>query len=165
MHVIVMGVCGCGKSTLGRRLAEHYQIPFLEGDALHSPHNVEKMASGIALTDEDRWPWLRRVGAALAEQSDGAVAGCSALKKSYRDLLRETVGRDTRFIFLHGAQSLLLERLMARKGHYMPSDLLQSQLDTLDIPDRESDVCEVDIACDTEEQLRRSLMFLEREDH
>ena len=160
-----MGVCGCGKSTLDADWLSIIKFLFLKETRCTAHTMSRKMASGIPLTDEDRWPWLRRVGAALAEQSDGAVAGCSALKKSYRDLLRETVGRDTRFIFLHGAQSLLLERLMARKGHYMPSDLLQSQLDTLDIPDREADVCEVDIACDTEEQLRRSLMFLEREDH
>ena len=134
-----MGVSGSGKSTVAQALAQALQIQFVEGDALHSPHNVERMAAGIALTDADRRGWLQDVAAQLghaattATGSRGVVVSCSALKRSYRDLLRAATP-DLRFVFLHGSFDLLRERLATRVGHYMPASLLQSQLDALEPP-------------------------------
>ena len=139
-----MGVSGSGKSTVAQALAQALQIQFVEGDALHSPHNVERMAAGIALTDADRHGWLQAVAAQLGHAaasatattttgSCGVVVSCSALKRSYRDLLR-AAAPDLRFVFLHGSADLLRERLATRVGHYMPASLLQSQLDALEPP-------------------------------
>ena len=134
-----MGVSGSGKSTVAQALAQALQIHFVEGDALHSPHNVERMAAGIALTDADRRGWLQDVAAQLghaattATGSRGVVVSCSALKRSYRDLLR-AAAPDLRLLFLHGSADLLRERLTTRVGHYMPASLLQSQLDALEPP-------------------------------
>lgn len=130
-HVVVMGVSGCGKTTVGKLLAPMLGLPYRDGDDMHPQANIEKMAAGIPLTDEDRWPWLRDIGTWLAEQPNGAVVGCSALRRSYRDLIRSlcpSVG----FIHLHGDFDLLLSRINARKGHFMPASLLQSQFDTLE---------------------------------
>lgn len=144
-----MGVSGSGKSTVAQALAQALQVHFVEGDALHSPHNVERMAAGIALTDADRHGWLQDVAAQLghaatttttttatsatATGSRGVVVSCSALKRSYRDLLR-AAAPDLRLVFLHGSADLLRERLATRVGHYMPASLLQSQLDALEPP-------------------------------
>ena len=131
-----MGVSGSGKSTVAQALAQALQIHFVEGDALHSPHNIERMAAGIALTDADRHGWLQDVARQLdnaAARSVGVVVSCSALKRSYRDLLRAATP-DLRFVFLHGSFDLLRERLATRVGHYMPASLLQSQLDALEPP-------------------------------
>jgi carbohydrate kinase (thermoresistant glucokinase family) len=133
MHVVVMGVSGCGKTTVGQRLAEALGLPFIEGDELHPPANVARMAAGVALTDADRAGWLEAVGAALAAAPGGAVASCSALKRAYRDRLRAAVP-GLHLVHLHGAPALLAERLATRRGHYMPPSLLQSQLDTLEMP-------------------------------
>jgi gluconokinase len=134
--VVVMGVSGCGKSSIGRALARRLDVPFIEGDALHPAENVAKMAAGTPLDDNDRWPWLEKVGQALAEtrQSGGAVAACSALKLSYRDKLREAAGADVIFVFMSGSRRLLTRRMKARKGHFMPASLLDSQLATLEPP-------------------------------
>jgi gluconokinase len=134
--VVVMGVSGCGKSSIGRALARRLDVPFIEGDALHPAENVAKMAAGTPLDDHDRWPWLEKVGQALAEtrQSGGAVAACSALKLIYRDKLREAAGADLVFIFMSGSRRLLTRRMKARKGHFMPASLLDSQLATLEPP-------------------------------
>jgi carbohydrate kinase (thermoresistant glucokinase family) len=133
MHIVLMGVSGCGKTTVGERLAEALGLPFIEGDELHPPANVARMAAGVALTDDDRAGWLEAVGAALAAAPGGAVASCSALKRAYRDRLRAAVP-GLRLVHLHGAPALLAERLATRRGHYMPPSLLQSQLDTLEMP-------------------------------
>ncbi|MGV0820604.1 gluconokinase, GntK/IdnK-type [Martelella sp. AMO21009] len=114
VQVVVMGVSGCGKSTLGRRLAEASQARFVEGDDLHSVDNVSRMRAGIPLQDEDRWPWLERISEELAsagKQDSGVVVACSALKKSYRDLLRRTAGPGLRFIHLHGERAALKARM------------------------------------------------------
>jgi gluconokinase len=135
-RVVVMGVSGCGKSTVGALLARRLQVPFVEGDAWHPPRNVERMSAGIPLTDEDRRVWLEalagRVQEAVARQ-EGLVLACSALKRAYRDLLR---GADPglRFVWLHGREGLLAARMHGREGHYMPPSLLRSQLDTLEPP-------------------------------
>ena len=131
-----MGVSGSGKSTVAQALAQALQIHFVEGDALHSPHNIERMAAGIALTNADRHGWLQDMARQLdnaAARSGGVVVSCSALKRSYRDLLR-AAAPDLRVVFLHGSPDLLRERLATRVGHYMPASLLQSQLDALELP-------------------------------
>lgn len=132
--LIVMGVSGSGKTTLGEGIAEAMGWLYAEGDDFHSQANVSKMASGVPLTDEDRWPWLRAIGTWIDEhERDGrsAVVTCSALKRTYRDLLRE--GRDhVRFVYLDVLQEVLEERLAKRTGHYMPPSLLPSQLSALE---------------------------------
>lgn len=131
-QVVVMGVSGSGKSTVGEQVAELLGVPFVDGDALHPAANVAKMASGIPLTDEDRIPWLRAVGRALAEASpEGGVVACSALKRSYRDLIRSEAP-DVLFAELDGDRALLAARMAARPGHFMPVSLLDSQLATLE---------------------------------
>lgn len=132
-HVVLMGVCGCGKSTVGRALAARLGLPFIEGDELHPAENVARMAAGVALTDGDRVGWLQAVGAALAAAPQGAVASCSALRRRYRDQLRALVP-GLRFVHLHGEPALLQARMDARQGHYMPPTLLPSQLQTLEPP-------------------------------
>jgi gluconokinase len=131
--IVVMGVCGCGKTTVGRLLAAGLGLPFVEGDELHPQANVAKMAAGMPLTDEDRAAWLDAVAARLAAAPGGAVASCSALKRRYRDRLRADAPH-LRFVHLHGPRALLEQRLSARRGHYMPASLLDSQLQTLEAP-------------------------------
>lgn len=135
-QVVVMGVSGCGKTTVGRLLAQALQVPYVEGDALHPPDNVARMAAGIPLTDDDRHGWLQAVGMQLAQaqaQGQGVVVSCSALKRAYRDQLRASAP-GLRLVFLHGDPALIAARLAGRQGHYMPASLLQSQLDTLEPP-------------------------------
>ncbi len=129
--IVVMGVSGAGKTTLAQRLAALLNLPFIEGDDLHAAESVAKMARGEALGDEDRWPWLARVGAALKE---GGVAACSALGRRHRDALRAAAGRDVLFVFLDVPRAELERRLAQRTGHYMPASLLDSQLATLEEP-------------------------------
>ena len=135
-RVVVMGVSGCGKSTVGRLLADGLGVHYVEGDELHPPENVARMAAGIALTDADRHGWLQAVAGQLVNattEARGVVVTCSALKRRYRDQLRAGAA-DTRFVHLHGPRELLAARLAARTAHYMPASLLQSQLDTLEPP-------------------------------
>jgi len=135
-RVVVMGVSGCGKSTVGRALADSLGWKYVEGDELHPPRNVALMAAGTPLTDEDRQGWLESIAAMLADAArrhDGIVVTCSALKRRYRDLLRRAAP-ELRFVFLHGPRELLAERMAARQGHYMPASLLQSQLAALEPP-------------------------------
>jgi len=147
--VIVMGVSGSGKTTVGAAVAEAFDVPFIEGDALHPAANVEKMRRGIPLTDEDRWPWLDRVARELktsARQQGGAVASCSALRRIYRDRLRSAVGPELRFVFLRGDMATLAARMQHRHGHFMPASLLESQFATLETPVEEEDVLTVGVA-------------------
>ncbi|MCU1437893.1 MAG: gntK 1 [Naasia sp.] len=133
--VIVMGASGSGKSTVGRLIAERLGVDFVDADDLHSPESTAKMAAGTPLTDEDRWPWLRRVGAVLADetaQGRSSVVACSALRRAYRDLLRQAAGGPVTFVHLHGTRELLEQRLGKREGHFMPPALLDSQLATLE---------------------------------
>lgn len=132
--IVVMGVSGSGKTTIGVALARRLGWDFEEGDSLHPASNVAKMASGHPLTDEDRWPWLRRIGDWLdREQRSGrsGVVSCSALKRGYRDLLRD--GRpQLRFLHLSGTPDLIGSRIQYRRGHFMPAGLLDSQLASLE---------------------------------
>jgi gluconokinase len=146
-HVVVMGVSGCGKSTAGRQLAQLLGTDFLEGDELHSGQNVARMAAGIALTDEDRQGWLETLAGRLAEaraQGRGLVISCSALKRSYRDILRSGAP-DLLLIHLRGDYDLLATRMASRAGHYMPSSLLDSQFATLEPPDAEENALTLDV--------------------
>jgi gluconokinase len=146
--IIVMGVSGSGKTSVAGALAKSLDLHFVEGDALHPASNVEKMSHGIPLTDEDRMPWLDLIGAEIAEAIQGGrgiVVSCSALKKIYRDRLRREAGGPLYFVFLEGSKALLLSRLSARKGHFMPPSLLESQLQTLEVPTGEPGVVTVGI--------------------
>ncbi len=132
-HILVMGVCGVGKSSVATAIASAMGAPFVEADAYHSPENVAHMQAGRPLTDEMRRDWLAVIGQELAQQSEPAVLACSALKQSYRDQLVAQVGEMT-VIHLHGSQSLLEARVAARPDHFMPPSLVQSQLDVLEPP-------------------------------
>jgi carbohydrate kinase (thermoresistant glucokinase family) len=130
MKVVVMGVSGCGKTSVGLALAQKLHARFVDADDLHPAANKAKMSSGIPLNDDDRWPWLDAVASNLEEQESTIVA-CSALKKAYRDrILAAAPG--TVFVHLHGSREVLAERLGNRKGHFMPASLLDSQLETLE---------------------------------
>ena len=134
LRVVIMGVSGSGKSTVGRALADVLGLPFVEGDDLHSADNVRLMAAGTPLTDADREDWLQAVAAELASAVEqGVVVSCSALKRSYRDMLRASAP-DLRLVHLVGEPAVLAQRMQSRAGHYMPTSLLQSQLDTLEPP-------------------------------
>ncbi|RKU03788.1 gluconate kinase [Burkholderia sp. Nafp2/4-1b] len=136
MILIAMGVSGAGKSLIGELLAERLSCSYTDGDAFHSAANKEKMHHGIPLTDEDRWPWLRTIRAAIEEKQragETAVFTCSSLKRSYRDVLRGT-DTDVRFVYLKGSFDVLHERLKSRTGHFFDPSLLKSQLDTLEEP-------------------------------
>lgn len=131
-----MGVTATGKSTVASRLAEELGLEFVEGDDLHPQHNIEKMSAGTPLDDDDRRPWLQALADLLAQQhraGTSAVVTCSALKRSYRDILRSGLtGSDVFFLHLHADFDVLLARMAGRTKHFMPSSLLQSQFDTLE---------------------------------
>jgi gluconokinase len=136
MIVLLAGVSGCGKSTVGKLLASRLDWPFIDGDSLHPAANIAKMRAGAPLTDEDRWPWLEAVAAVMDDHIAAgrpAVIACSALKRSYRDLLAG--GRpQARMVFLDAGRDLLAARLAARHGHFFRADLLDSQLAALEHP-------------------------------
>ena len=137
LAIIVMGVSGSGKSTVGKLLAGRVGVPFLEGDDFHPPANIAKMRAGVPLDDEDRWPWLDRLGSAFAAALRSAsvvVGSCSALKRAYRDRLRSGIGSAAWFVSLDVDRGTLAERLARRRGHYMPASLLDSQLATFEPP-------------------------------
>lgn len=145
--VIVMGVSGSGKSTLGSALAGALNCRFLEGDQFHSPEAVARMAAGIALTDEDRWPWLDRLGQAIGAKvaAEGiAVAACSALRRVYRERLRKAIAAPVSFVLMDADRDELMHRMTGRTGHYMPPSLLDSQLNTLERPDPDEGVLALD---------------------
>jgi gluconokinase len=130
--VVVMGVTGSGKSTVGEALAERMGAQFADADDFHSPENVAKMRSGVPLDDEDRWPWLRAIGEWLHKhRALGAVVTCSALKRAYRDVLREAAP-DATFLHLDGDMETVRQRVANRPGHFMPASLVQSQYDALE---------------------------------
>jgi len=145
--IIVMGVSGSGKSTLGGALAGALNCAFLEGDAYHSPEAVAKMSSGTPLTDADRWPWLDRLGQAIAARAvaDGiVVAACSALRRVYRERLRKAITAPVSFVLMDADRDELMRRMTGRTGHYMPPSLLTSQLDTLERPDPQECILTLD---------------------
>lgn len=131
MKIMVMGVSGAGKSAVGAALAQALNLPFVDADDLHPETNRAKMAAGSPLSDEDRWPWLDRV--ALALQNDGVIA-CSALKSAYRAHLRANITGHLQIIHLTGSAEVIAQRLAVRQGHFMPANLLYSQISTLEPP-------------------------------
>ena len=137
MVIVIMGVAGVGKTTIGKLLSEDLGWPFYEGDDFHTPANVEKMSRGTPLSDEDRWPWLaeiRNLIDRLIAQGQDAVLACSALKRSYRDRL-QTDAAQVAFVYLKGDYGTVWERLLARPGHFMRAGMLESQFQTLEEPD------------------------------
>ena len=151
--LIVMGVQGSGKSTAGRAIAARLDVPFIDGDDLHSLQNKQKMASGHPLDDEDRRPWLTTIGQTLAErlaEGQPTVIACSALKRRYRDLIR-SLAPDVLFVHLQGGQDLIAQRLSQRNHEYMPAALLDSQFETLEpLADNEAGI-RLDITLSPEE--------------
>lgn len=144
---VVMGVSGSGKSLIGAALARALGIDFVEGDEYHPAENVERMSAGVPLTDDDRVLWLRTIAVRIREAKDastGLVMSCSALKRSYRDILRAEAD-ELRFVFLKGQRALIAERLAGRRGHFMPPSLLESQFATLEEPSTDEDawVCDI----------------------
>lgn len=161
---VVMGVSGSGKTSVGKRIAERFGAEFVEGDELHPTANVEKMAHGHPLTDDDRWPWLDRIGERLKEavgKRRSVVVSCSALKKAYRDRLRSAAGRDLIFVHLAGDYDLLEARMKARPHHFMPASLLKSQFDALEDPAQEEGVVVVSVEGTRDEVVARAIGKLE----
>lgn len=149
-QVVVMGVAGAGKSTVARLLAERLGVESADADDFHSPANVAKMAAGEPLDEDDRAPWLRAVSTWLHEQSltgHSAVIACSSLRRAHRDVLRDAAG-DVWFLHLHGAPELLSRRLRLRSGHFMPPELLGSQLAALEPLGRDEDGMSVDVSAE-----------------
>jgi carbohydrate kinase (thermoresistant glucokinase family) len=137
MIYLVTGVSGVGKTTIGKALAKELHLPFFDADDYHSEANVQKMKNGIPLNDDDRAPWLATLADHIKKWNKigGAVLACSALKEAYRQKLQVIDQRELVFIFLHGNARLIQQRLQNRSGHYMPPRLLDSQLETLEVPD------------------------------
>ncbi len=162
-HLVVMGVSGCGKSSVGQLLAQRLGHAFIEGDALHPPANVARMAAGTPLSDADRAGWLAEIGQRLGQAraaGQGLVVSCSALKRSYRDGLRAACP-GLQFLHLHGDASLLRSRLQARSGHYMPPSLLDSQLATLEPPAADEAAATLDITPPTAQVVAAALAWLQ----
>lgn len=158
--VVIMGVSAAGKSTVAAALAAELGRPFVDADDLHPPKNVLKMAAGIPLDDADRWPWLDAVGAALADGSD-VVLACSALRRVYRDRLRAKASGVV-FIHLHADRSVLAARAGARKDHFMPPALLDSQLETLEPLEQDERGIVIDVAASPGDVVDAAASWLRR---
>jgi len=146
--IVVMGVSGSGKSTIGSALGVAMNVPFLDGDHYHTPEAVEKMRHGTPLTDDDRWPWFTRLAVAMKEAADQrgqSVTACSALKRDYRDYLTQAAGEPVLFVHLAGSKDLIGARQANRPGHYMPAALLDSQFETLEMPRADENVVTVSV--------------------
>ncbi|MFT6073729.1 MAG: gluconokinase [Yoonia sp.] len=144
--IIVMGVCGVGKTSIGRTLATRLGARFIDADDYHSAESQDAMAQGIPLSDEMRLPWLRRLATAAedARQGTTVIMACSALRRSYRDLLREGIN-NIQFVFLNGDRDIIADRITKREDHFMPLSLLDSQIAILDLPTPDENVLAVDI--------------------
>lgn len=143
-RIVIMGVSGCGKSSVGAALSERLGIPYRDGDNLHSPDSIRKMQAGEPLTDADRWPWLDRIAQELATLAP-VIVGCSALRRIYRDRIRAGAGGPVCLVHLAGSRSLIAARLAERSGHFMPASLLDSQFTALEPPGPDENAITVDI--------------------
>ena len=162
LQVVVMGVSGCGKSTVGRALALELHATFIDADDFHPPENVARMRQGIALTDAERAPWLEALAVRLAQScasGEAVVLACSALKRAYRDALRAGAP-GLALVHLTGNEALLAQRIGARHGHYMPPTLLASQLATLEAPDADEHAFTLDVALPTSTLVHATLDHL-----
>ena len=159
---VVMGVAGCGKTTVGRALADALAAEFLEGDAFHPPGNIRKMSAGQPLTDDDRWPWLERFAIEMGAFDGLTVGGCSALRRAYRDHIRRVLDEPVVFIHLVGSRELIASRMAERTGHFMPASLLQSQFDTLEPPQADENAISVGIDDSTAQIVDDILLQLEQ---
>lgn len=161
---ILMGVSSTGKTSVGTAVAQRLGMKLIDGDDLHPRANIQKMASGTPLNDDDRFPWLERINDAafsLEQKSEKGIIVCSALKKKYRDQIRQG-NADVKFIFLQGTFELVLERMKQRKGHFMKPEMLQSQFNTLEVPQAdEPDVIFIDIDGSFEEVVERCVKAVE----
>lgn len=166
LRLIIMGVSGCGKSTMAVALSQRLGLDMVDGDDLHLPESVAKMRAGIALQDADRWPWLDRIGAYLAQpHAQGRVVACSALKRVYRERIREQAG-DVCFVFLDGDFDLIAQRMRQRVGHYMQPGLLDSQFRTLEKPQAdEMDVIRLAITEPVHDMLEQAVQALHEHRH
>jgi carbohydrate kinase (thermoresistant glucokinase family) len=162
LRLIVMGVSGCGKSTMAAALGERLSLDMVDGDDLHLPESVAKMRAGVPLEDADRWPWLDRIGDYLSQpHPQGRVVACSALKRVYRDRIRAQAG-DVCFVFLDGDFALIEQRMRQRVGHYMQPGLLSSQFHTLETPQAdETDVIRLSITHPLHDLLAQALLALQ----
>jgi gluconokinase len=163
--IVVMGVSGSGKSTLGPLLAGRLGCRFLEGDSFHGPENVAKMTAGQPLQDDDRWPWLDRLGAELdaAVAADGiGVAACSALKRRYRERLEGAISAPLAFLFLTADPDELTRRLQSRPHHYMPASLLASQFQALEAPTADEPALALDARLEPDALCARACAWLSR---
>jgi carbohydrate kinase (thermoresistant glucokinase family) len=161
--VVVMGVSASGKSTVGRAIADELGAPFIDADDLHPASNKAAMSSGIPLTDEQRLPWLRAVGRAMRVETDAGrdvVVACSALKRVYRDVLREGADADVAFIHVTADRDVLAQRIAARKGHFMPPALLDSQLVTLEPLGADENGVVVDVSGTVSQSVERAAVWL-----
>ena len=158
-RLVVMGVSGCGKSAVGQCIAQALGLPLIEGDEFHPPANIDKMRQGVPLDDADRAGWLERLGRELARHEAGAVLTCSALKRSYRNILRRAAP-GLRFVHLALSQQQALQRVADRGGHFYPSSLVASQFAALEDPAREPGVLAVDACQPLDEVTRRVVGWL-----
>ena len=166
LRLIVMGVSGCGKSTMAAALGQRLGLAMVDGDDLHLPESVAKMSAGIALEDADRWPWLDRIGTYLSQpHPQGRVVACSALKRVYRDRIRAQAG-EVCFVFLDGDFELINQRMRQRIGHYMQPALLDSQFRTLEKPQAdETDVIRLPITEPVQDMVAQALQALQMRLH
>jgi gluconokinase len=162
-RAVVMGVAGCGKSHVGAALAERLGASWRDGDDLHPPANIARMARGEPLTDADRAPWLAKVGEALRAADGPMVIGCSALRRRYRDAIRAAVGAPVAFVHLTGSRGLIAARMAARAGHFMPLSLLDSQFEALEPLAADETGVAVDIDAAPEDVVATALDGLRRE--
>ena len=156
-----MGVAGCGKSSYGSLLADRFKATYIDGDDFHPPANIDKMAAGISLTDVDRWPWLDAVAAQMIIPSGLVFISCSALRKRYRTYLARQAGMPVHFIYLDADRALIAKRIAARKGHFMPPALIDSQFATLEVPDNKEATSHIDVSADKDTVIDRILAAID----
>jgi gluconokinase len=162
MHFVFMGVSGSGKTSVAERIADQLELPFAEADAFHPEANITKMSAGVPLTDGDRWPWLRELADWIGSHEvlgESTVMACSALKRTYRDVLRSGAP-GVHFLHMHGPSEVIWERIDAREGHFMPPALLRSQLDTLQRLDPDEAGLELDVRADLDALNAEALAYV-----